>query len=306
MENNSELVEFKDVRGENITLSRDIVARFIVGDSGTITEPEYKFFVELCKARKLNPFLKEAYCIKYGTQPATIVVGKDVYLQRADNFPDYDGKLSGVIVRDKNGNLIEREGCFYQADHERLVGAWCKVYRKSRSHPEYISVSFNEVAQRKRDGSLNQTWEKQPATMCEKVAVVRALRAAFPQEFSQMYIETKMPDNSPIEPPKYVETANIHETTAFETTDEPTEYICCECKKPFTEWKRSNGEVWSTWQVYELACSKSDDGKARCSACNAAHKELTNNKAVFMPDANADATAEFDTSTDFEGEYANG
>lgn len=72
-----------------------------------------------------------------------------------------------------------------------------------------------------------------------------------------------------------------------ETAEAPTpsiEYKCCECGKPFTEWKRGNGEVWSAKQVYELACSKSDDGKARCSACQTAHRELTNKKKTSEDD----------------------
>lgn len=265
----AELVEFEDLRGESVSLSPDIVNRFIVGDSGTVTPAEYRFFVELCKARKLNPFLKEAYCIKYGTQPATIVVSKDVYLQRADSFPDYDGKSSGLILQNRaSGAISEREGCFYLPEAEVLVGAWCKVYRKGRAHPEYMSVAFSEAAQRKRDGSLNSNWIKQPATMCEKVAVVRALRAAFPQEFSQMYIENEMPDSSPCEgeKPQYIEAAPVY--------TEAQECVCAECGKPFAEWRRGNGEIWSAKQVYDLACAKSDDGKARCSACNAARKEL--------------------------------
>ena len=40
-------------------------------------------FIELCKAQKLNPFIREAYLIKFGISPANIVVGKDVFVKRA-------------------------------------------------------------------------------------------------------------------------------------------------------------------------------------------------------------------------------
>lgn len=195
------MVEFQDSRGDTVKLSPSIVTKFITGNNANITLAEFKFFSELCRARKLNPFLKEAYCIKYGTQPATIVVSKDVYVERADAHPDYDGKESGLILQDKEtGEIKETLGCFYNTNKDDLLGAWCKVYRKSRNHPEYMSVAFSEVAQRKSNGELNSNWRDKPATMCEKVAVVRALRAAFPQEFSQMYIENEMPDLSPVEP----------------------------------------------------------------------------------------------------------
>jgi len=175
--------------GDNeIRLTPSIVQNYIVGNDSKITLQEFKFFTELCKARKLNPFLKEAYCIKYGNQPAQIVVGKDVFLKRADAHPAYDGKESGVIVQREDGTIEERQGCFV-APNEKLLGGWAKVYRKDRKYPSYMSVSFDEVAGRKNNGELNSTWAKQGATMVEKVAKVRALREAFIEEFQGMYIE---------------------------------------------------------------------------------------------------------------------
>ena len=169
-----------------IKLTPTIVQNYIVGTSSNITMQEFKFFTELCKVRKLNPFLKEAYCIKYGSEPATIVVGKDVIIKRAVNHPQYDGKETGIIVQDENGEIKERVGCFY-APSEAIVGGWAKVYRKDRSHPEYMSVSFEEVAQKKSNGELNSNWANKGATMIEKVAKVRALREAFVDELSGMY-----------------------------------------------------------------------------------------------------------------------
>ena len=53
-----------------IILTPNIVQQYIVGDNAKLTPVEFKFFTELCKVRKLNPFLHEAYLIKYGTSPA--------------------------------------------------------------------------------------------------------------------------------------------------------------------------------------------------------------------------------------------
>ena len=285
--NVTDVVEFTDARGDNVTLSPDIVKRFITGDNGTVTPAEYKFFAELCKARHLNPFLREAYCIKYGTQPATIVVSKDVYLQRADSFPDYDGKSSGVIIENaRTGETIEREGCFYNPKTEVLLGAWCRVFRKGRSKPEYMSVALSEAEQRTKTGELNSNWAKQPATMCEKVAVVRALRAAFPQEFAQMYIVNEMPDNSPSDIPTDAQDGGSAEDNAkvinpsykditpiTANGEGAQKYVCCDCGKPFEPWERSNGEYWNAQQVYILAASKSADGRARCTPCRKAYEE---------------------------------
>lgn len=192
-ETKQELTVVYEADGETITLTPSIVQNYIVGTDAKITLPEFKFFTSLCKARGLNPFLKEAYCIKYGKNPAQIVVGKDAVLKRAIKNPNYDGMESGVIVQDKEtGEITERKGTFYLRDIENLVGGWAKVFRKDWQHPTYCSVSFDEVAQKKSDGSLNANWSGKGATMVEKVAKVRALRETFVEELGGMYEAEEM------------------------------------------------------------------------------------------------------------------
>lgn len=192
-ETKQELTVVYEADGETITLTPSIVQNYIVGTDAKITLPEFKFFTSLCKARGLNPFLKEAYCIKYGKNPAQIVVGKDAVLKRAIKNHNYDGMESGVIVQDKEtGEITERKGTFYLRDIENLVGGWAKVFRKDWQHPTYCSVSFDEVAQKKSDGSLNANWSGKGATMVEKVAKVRALRETFVEELGGMYEAEEM------------------------------------------------------------------------------------------------------------------
>lgn len=192
-ETKQELTVVYEADGETITLTPSIVQNYIVGTDAKITLPEFKFFTSLCKARGLNPFLKEAYCIKYGKKPAQIVVGKDAVLKRAIKNPNYDGMESGVIVQDKEtGEITERKGTFYLRDIENLVGGWAKVFRKDWQHPTYCSVAFDEVAQKKSDGSLNANWSCKGATMVEKVAKVRALRETFIEDLGGMYEAEEM------------------------------------------------------------------------------------------------------------------
>lgn len=192
-ETKQELTVVYEADGETITLTPSIVQNYIVGTDAKITLPEFKFFTSLCKARGLNPFLKEAYCIKYEKNPAQIVVGKDAVLKRAIKNPNYDGMESGVIVQVKEtGEISERKGTFYLRDIENLVGGWAKVFRKDWQHPTYCSVAFDEVAQKKSDGSLNANWSGKGATMVEKVAKVRALRETFVEELGGMYEAEEM------------------------------------------------------------------------------------------------------------------
>ena len=174
-----ELVVDFEIEGQKIHLTPKIVQEYIVGTDAKITNQEFKLFTELCKVRKLNPFLREAYLIKYqeGT-PAQLVVGKDAILKRAVLNSNYDGMESGIIVQKEDGTVEERRGTF-RLGEEQLVGGWAKVYRKDWTHPTYTSVSFSEVAQKKSGGQLNSNWNSKGATMVEKFAKVRALRETF-------------------------------------------------------------------------------------------------------------------------------
>lgn len=198
-----DLVVKFEVEGQEIKLTKQIVQEYIVGTDAPITNQEFKLFTELCKVRKLNPFLREAYLIKYKAGiPAQLVVGKDAILKRAVLNTNYDGMECGIIVQKEDGSIEERQGTF-KLGTEQLVGGWARVFRKDWTHPTYSSVSFNEVAQRKNDGSLNSNWSTKGATMVEKVAKVRALRETFVEDLAGMYeaeeIQQDIPQQEPIE-----------------------------------------------------------------------------------------------------------
>lgn len=193
---NTGLVEY-EANGEMVKLSPAMIKKYLVSGGGNVTDGEVMMFLSLCRYQHLNPFLKEAYLIKFGsTDPATIVTGKDVFTKRADANPNYKGKKAGVVVLKKDGSVEEREGTMVLPD-EKLVGGWAKVFIKDKE-PEYQSVSFEEYAGRKKDGTLNSQWSKKPATMIRKVAVVQALREAFPDRFQGMYSQEEFAEVSDI------------------------------------------------------------------------------------------------------------
>lgn len=184
---------------QTVKLSPAMIRNYLVSGGGAVSDQEVMMFLSLCKFQQLNPFLHEAYLIKFGNSPATMVVGKDVFIKRASRNPAYDGKQAGIIVMEKEtGKLIEREGEFYIADEETLVGGWAKVWIKGHSVPEYAAISFAEYAGRKSNGELNNQWATKPATMLRKVALVHALREAFPEEMSGMYAPEEIPQASEI------------------------------------------------------------------------------------------------------------
>lgn len=202
---NTQLVEYES-NGEMVKLSPNMIKKYLVSGGGNVTDGEVMMFMSLCRYQHLNPFLKEAYLIKFGSNdPATIVTGKDVFTKRADANPNYKGKKAGIVVQKEDGTVEEREGTMVLPG-EKLVGGWAKVFIKDKE-PEYQSVSFDEYAGRKKDGTLNSQWSKKPATMIRKVAVVQALREAFPDRFQGLYAQEEMATVNDVEQDieKYVE-----------------------------------------------------------------------------------------------------
>ena len=185
------IVEYES-NGEVVKISPNTVRKYLVSGDGNVTDEEVMMFMSLCRYQHLNPFLKEAYLIKFGSSPATIVTGKDVFTKRARRNKDYAGKQAGIIVLNEETNVItEREGTFY-LPNEKIVGGWAKVFIKGYTEPEYVAVSFDEYAGKKKDGSLNSNWSSRPGTMIRKVALVQALREAFPEDFNGMYAPEEM------------------------------------------------------------------------------------------------------------------
>lgn len=187
-----------DVDGEQVKLSLKLCQDYIVSGNGKLTMPEFKFFTTLCKKMRLNPYAKDCYIMKYSdNQPATIITSKDVIFRRAMSHPDFDGLENGVIVQKEDGSIEERAGGFVNSN-ENLVGAWAKTYRKNIKYPYYISVSLDEVVQRKKSGEVNSMWATKPAMMAIKVASVRVLREMFTEELQGLYdadeIKSEQPD----------------------------------------------------------------------------------------------------------------
>lgn len=80
--------------------------------------------MKTCQAQKLNPFAQgEAYLIKFGSDPAQMVVGKDAYMRRAEENPAYRGHKSGIVVL-RGEQVIQKEGtCLYPVRPSWEAGA---------------------------------------------------------------------------------------------------------------------------------------------------------------------------------------
>lgn len=188
------IVKYHSMTGQEIILSPEIVRNYLVnGDPTKVTDQEIMMFLTLCKYQKLNPFLREAYLIKYGNK-MTIVTGKETFLKRAVKNPNYQGHRTGIT---EDGQT-----------------AWAEVYVQGYEVPIKCEVDYQEYVGTKdeyKNGKPtgrkipNQMWSEKPRTMLKKVALVQALREAFPEDFGGMYspeeintIKDELPTNEVI------------------------------------------------------------------------------------------------------------
>lgn len=182
-----EIVEFKSENGLSVRITPDDIKNYICPQA---TDKEVGMFLELCRAQMLNPFVKDAYLVKYGNAPASIITGKEVFVRRANNNPNYEGIEHGIVfMRKAQGGSVrveKREGAaVYKAAGETLLGGWARVFVKGK-RPVYCELSLDEYS----TGKSN--WAKMPAVMIDKCAQVGALRLAFPDDFQGLYAAEEM------------------------------------------------------------------------------------------------------------------
>ena len=207
--------------GAQVTLTPETVKNYLVsGDKDKVTMQEVVMFMNLCKFNGLNPWLREAYLIKFGNDPATIVSGKETITKRAEGNESFNGYEAGNILYNENTeDVVYRKGSF-KLPNETLVGGYAEVWRKDRDHSYRLEVSFDEYAGRKKDGTLNRQWASKPATMIRKVALVQALREAFPGMLGGMYAAEERGVEEPID----VEVTEVHqEQQEQQRAQEPVE-----------------------------------------------------------------------------------
>jgi len=166
----NEIVVVEHERGA-IQLSTNLVREYICPAA---TDKEIFVFLELCKAQRLNPWLREAYLVKYGTNPATIITGKETFTKRAQKNPLCDGWQ--VTSKGTPPDMT----------------AMAEVYLKNYRMPISVTVDYSEYVALKGDGKPNKMWSEKPKTMLKKVALVQALREAFPEDLGGLYDQTEI------------------------------------------------------------------------------------------------------------------
>lgn len=178
-----------EVLGTKVELDLQFVKKYLVrGRAELVSDQELVFFMNTCRQQKLNPTVQgEVYLIKYSKDdPAQMVVGKDAYLRRAFDHPEFLYKNDGITVK-RGDQIVQKEGCCLYPGEE-LVGGWCRVYfeRRGKERSTFKEVNFAEY----NKGQAN--WKSKPATMINKVAISQCVRDAFPKDYEGLYSEEEM------------------------------------------------------------------------------------------------------------------
>lgn len=167
--------------GEEVKLSLSTVRNYLVSGDGKVTDQEVVMFINLCRYQHLNPFLNEAYIVKFGDRPAQLITSKEAFMKRAEANPHFKGSKAGVIVV-RDNQVIYSQGAF-ALPTDQIVGGWAEVKRDDREEPIHVEISFKEFSKGQA------TWKDMPANMIRKTALVNALREAFPDTLGSLYTE---------------------------------------------------------------------------------------------------------------------
>lgn len=227
------IVRYTASDGTEVKLSPAIVAKYVLTGNGEASDKDVFSFLAKCRARGLNPLAGDAYMTSYrnrdGSTSTSVIVSKDYFVRTATQQAGFDGIRAGVVVANrKTGELTYREGSIVGKNSECLVGGWAEVYDKGRRFASRAEVSLDEYDQGR------SLWKSKPATMIRKVALVQALREAYPGAFGGIYDRDEMPE--PVIPipdaPTVDEQPADAEAVEAETVAEPGSVDADEAEAP--------------------------------------------------------------------------
>lgn len=162
-----------DFTPEQVELIKTTIAKGATND-------ELKLFIEVCKARGLNPFLRQIYAIRRS--------GQMVYQTAIDGF-----RLIAERTRRYAGQL----GPQWTEDGRNWTDAWIENYPPKAARVAVLRHDFQQPlwAVARFDAYYvpdSPLWKKMPEVMIAKCAEALALRKAFPEDLSGIYTHEEM------------------------------------------------------------------------------------------------------------------
>ena len=188
------------------------------------TDSELKLFLHQCKRTGLDPFSRQIYFIKrrvWNSQTrgyddrATIQSSIDGFRLVAQRSKKYRGQTLPQFLDDE-GNWHE---VWTKSGYP--IAAKVGVHHADFKEPLYAIAKWTAFAQVSREGEPTAMWKKMPDHMLAKCAEALALRKAFPNDLSGIYIEEEMEQADEPEPVNY----RVERIVPAEDDDEQSEPI---------------------------------------------------------------------------------
>ena len=154
-------------------------------------ENELALFFSVCDRTGLDPFAKQIYLVeRYDAEAGGNVHRAQVGIDGARLVAQRSRSRGGAVYRPGTSYYYDETGREFKVwlGDKPPAAARVSVFLDGVESPGY-AVRFDELAQRKRDGSLRSNWKKMPTIMLRKCAEMATLRQAFPQELSGVYLD---------------------------------------------------------------------------------------------------------------------
>ena len=226
------------VTTEQNRVTQKLLMDYLKQTNSGLLANEQAQFLAIAQTFNLNPWKREVYAVAYGQgqgRKLSIIVGYEVYLRRAEEFPQYDGYETSFFGEGAN------------------MGCTCTVHRKDRNHPIGATVFLKEYTQG------NKMWNEKPHVMLEKVAIATAMRRAFPSEFNGMpYTSDELPDNMTkgaeiLERHGFAEVAQVAQETHTEATNAGD---AIQTPTPLNDKKRTDFYTFLSQQTHRIGTRK--------------------------------------------------
>jgi len=160
---------YEVARKDELQISMADVKKFIAPNA---TDKELFMFMGIAKSYGLSPLKREIHFVKYGTSPASIIVGYEVYLKRAERT----GQLDGWKCWIEKDDIGEKAVIEIKRKDQAMPIRW-EVYRKEFDRQQ-------------------ATWKTMPMFLLKKVAISQGFRLAFPLEIGGMpYTAEELPND---------------------------------------------------------------------------------------------------------------
>jgi phage recombination protein Bet len=150
-----------------------------------LTDPEFKLFLYMARARGLNPIKKQIYAIKrwdseQGREVMTIQTSIDGFRVIGERTGCYSPGREPTYREREDGTLISATAYVMKRTAD---GTW---------HEVAATAYWDEYKQTKKGGDLTSFWRRMPHGQLAKCAEALAIRKAFPDDTAGIYTFDEM------------------------------------------------------------------------------------------------------------------